>query len=156
MKVFLFILSFFIFTFSANAQRVRVTGFLTEKDTDVVKDNVLINIVGTTESFFSDDAGRFVLYINKKDSVKFFVQGYKTFKLYLGDSVLRKEYRPKIRLERLSATTSKSVLIRGAKNLQQIEHDISTMNDLPHELENQASLVCCMMNLEKTAETVNT
>ena len=118
-----------------NAQRVRVTGTLMDKDSDIVKNDVLINVVGSSEEFFSDATGKFVLYINKRDSVKLFVQGYKIFKLYLGDSILHKEYFIKAKLERLTTTIGRAVLIRSAKSIKQIEVDISHLGEIPHELE---------------------
>ena len=135
MKFFFFLILFSAFTLFVNAQRVRVTGTLMEQDTDIVKSDALINVVGSSEEFFTDVAGKFVLYINKKDSVKLFVQGYKTLKLYLGDSALRKEYFVKLKLAPIASVMGKAVLIRGAKNIKQIEVDISHLGEVPHELE---------------------
>jgi hypothetical protein len=53
----------------------------------------------------------------------------------LRDSVIKKEYFVKTKLEHLAIIIQKPLLIRGAKNLKQIEVDISNMNQTPHELE---------------------
>jgi hypothetical protein len=124
-----------LFAITANAQRVRVTGVVMEKDTDIVKTDVLVNIVGSTEAFFTNDIGRFVMYINKKDSIKLFVQGYKAFKFSLLDSVARKEYFVKIKLEKLEVSKEKAVLIRAPKNISQIEKDIANASITPPELD---------------------
>jgi hypothetical protein len=135
MKTFLFFVLFLFASLLTTAQRVRVTGILMDKDSDIIKSDALINVVGSSEEFFSDAAGKFVLYISKKDSVKLFVQGYKTFKLYLGDSATHKEYFVKIKLEHIAGVIGKSVLIRGVKSIKQIELDISHLGEVPHDLE---------------------
>jgi hypothetical protein len=120
---------------AANAQRVRVTGFVIEKDTDIIHTDKLVSIVGTTEAFFTNEVGRFVMYMNKKDTLQLFVQGFKLFKLSLIDSSYKKEYFVKIKLEKLVASTQKAVLIRGAKVINQIEKDIQNASITPPELE---------------------
>jgi hypothetical protein len=133
-KIVIFVFSILLFT-SVNAQRIRVMGLVMEKDTDIVKTDVLVNIVGSTEAFFTNDIGRFVMYMNKKDSIKLFVQGYKIFKLSLIDSIPKKEYFVKIKLERLETSTQKAVIIRAPKNIKQIEKDIANASLTPPELE---------------------
>jgi hypothetical protein len=133
-KIVLFIVAFLFFA-HADAQRIRVTGVVMEKDTDVVKTDVLVNVVGSTEAFFTNDIGRFVMYMNKKDSIKLFVQGYQVFKLSLKDSALRKEYFVKIKLEKLVVSKEKAVLIRAPKNINQIEKDIANASITPPELD---------------------
>jgi hypothetical protein len=132
-KIVIFILALLLFT-NANAQRVRVVGLVMEKDTDIIKTDVLVNIVGSTEAFFTNDVGRFVMYLNKKDSIKLFIQGYKVFKLSLIDSIPKKEYFVRIKLELLEASAQKAVLVRGPKNIKQIEKDIANASLTPPEL----------------------
>ncbi|MFM2224295.1 MAG: hypothetical protein RJA07_497 [Bacteroidota bacterium] len=135
MKKYIFFVLVILSSINVNAQRIRVTGLLMQKDTDIVKTDVLVNVVGSTEAFFTNDIGRFVMYMNKKDSIKLFVQGYKIFKLSLADSAQKKEYFVKIKLEILEASTQKAVLIRGPKNIKQIEKDIANGSLTPLELE---------------------
>ncbi|MEY4877211.1 MAG: hypothetical protein RL708_2360 [Bacteroidota bacterium] len=135
MKKYILFVFAILFCINVNAQRIRVTGLLMQKDTDIVKTDVLVNVVGSTEAFFTNDIGRFVMYMNKKDSIKLFVQGYKIFKLSLADSIQKKEYFVKIKLEILEASTQKAVLIRGPKNIKQIEKDIANASQTPPELE---------------------
>ena len=48
---------------------------------------------------------------------------------------MHKEYFIKAKLERLTTTIGRAVLIRSAKSIKQIEVDISHLGEIPHELE---------------------
>jgi hypothetical protein len=135
MKKIGLIFLFIVLAITVNAQRVRVTGLVIEKDTDIIKTDKLVSVVGSTEAFFTNEVGRFLMYMNKKDTLSLFVQGYKLFKLSLADSALKKEYFVKVKLEKLEASTQKAVLIRGPKNINQIEKDIANASITPPELE---------------------
>lgn len=87
------------------------------------------------QSFVTDAQGQFNISCNKRDTLFLFLYGYQTMRFSMADSSFKEVYAPVFEFDRLTATTSKPVIVHPNKNLSQIEEERRNMGKIPKELQ---------------------
>jgi hypothetical protein len=95
--------------------------------------SVIIPKIG--QSFVTDGAGKFSITCNKRDTLFLFLYGYQTMRFSMADSVLQTEYHPVFEFDRLTATTSRTIVVHPNKNLNDIGKEREKLGQIPKELQ---------------------
>ena len=98
--------------------------------------SIIIPKSGT--SIPTDADGRFTITCNKRDTLFLFLYGYQTMRFSMADSADKTEYHPVFAFDRLTATTSRPIIVRPKPTLNDIDKEREKMGKTPKELEQPA------------------
>lgn len=96
-----------------------------------------VSILQPTQGYSNASMGKgnFEITALKRDTFFLFFPGYRTAKISMADSVLKKTYNVEIALEPLYTGLGQAVIIKAPKTLEQIEEDRKKLGQTPKELE---------------------
>jgi hypothetical protein len=83
----------------------------------------------------TDGMGRFTVNCNKRDTLFLFLYGYQTLRFSMADSLTKPEYHPVFEFDRLTATTSRPIIIRPKVTIDDIDKEREKLGKIPKELE---------------------
>jgi hypothetical protein len=95
--------------------------------------SVIIPKVGT--SIPTDGMGRFTITCYKRDTLFLFLYGYQTLRFSMADSVAKTEYHPVFEYDRLTATTSRAIVVHPKGTLNDIGKEREKLGQIPKELQ---------------------
>jgi hypothetical protein len=95
--------------------------------------SVIIPRAGT--SIATDGEGRFTISCNKRDTLFLFLYGYQTQRFSMADSANKAQYHPVFEFDRLTATTSRPIIVRPRKDLNDISKEREQLGKIPKELQ---------------------
>jgi len=135
-----YLIAFFLFMALADASAqddpiVKISGTVIDiyTRTPVSGVSVIIPRVGT--SIPTDDAGHFSIKCNKRDTLFLFLYGYQTLRFSMADSVTKAEYHPVFEFDRLTATTSRTVVVHPKPTLSEIDKERDKLGQIPKDLQ---------------------
>jgi hypothetical protein len=129
---------FFLTIVSASAQdnpTVRISGTVLDIYEHIPVSGVSVIVPKVGQSFVTDAEGHFSITCGKRDTLFLFLYGYKTLRFSMADSAYKAEYHPIFDFDRLTATTSRAIIVHPNKNLDDIGKEREKLGQIPKELQ---------------------
>jgi hypothetical protein len=130
-------LFFIVFSFSSVnifSQSITITGKVIDSYLKRPVSGVSVILPSQNISYMTDGQGRFSLSCEKSDTLFLFFPGYRTTRFSTVDSIQKSSYDFYILFEPLTATTSRPVIVKPKKTLEDLEKERKELGTVPREL----------------------
>ncbi|MFN8275985.1 MAG: hypothetical protein U0T84_00745 [Chitinophagales bacterium] len=87
------------------------------------------------QSYVSDFSGNFNISCQKRDTLFLFLSGYQTIRFSMADSAMKPEYKLLLSFERLVYGSTRPIIVKPKKDLDDIEAERKKLGQIPKELQ---------------------